>query len=104
MRVLLTNQYGSPYPGRILVTAEHLQHWFLSSTNIYNISMERLPQQQHLNDLLRIFFVSGVFQNFDVDFWPLLNAEKVIIPSRFWREIFFLENFIIYHPYESINL
>jgi hypothetical protein len=27
---------------------------------------------------LCIFFVSGVFLNFDVDFWPLLKAEKLI--------------------------
>ena len=32
---------------------------------------------EHLNVLLRIFFVSG--QNFEVDFWPLLKAEKVTL-------------------------
>jgi hypothetical protein len=52
---------------------------------------------------LRIFYVSGVFKNFDVDFWPLLKVEKVLPPKQFWREIFFLHNFIFYHPYESIN-
>jgi hypothetical protein len=58
---------------------------------------------EHLNVLLRIFFVPGVFQNFDVDFWPLLKAEKVLAPKQFWREIFFLQNFIFFHPFESIN-
>ena len=53
---------------------------------------------EHLNVLLRIFFVSGVFQNFDVDFWPLLKAEKVLAPKQF-----FLQNFIFFHPFESIN-
>jgi hypothetical protein len=48
---------------------------------------------KHLNVLLRIFFVSGVFQNFDVDFWPLLKAEKVLAPKQFWREIFFSSKF-----------
>jgi hypothetical protein len=41
---------------------------------------------EHLNVLLRIFFVSGVFQNFDVDFWPLLKAEKVLARKQFWRK------------------
>ena len=27
-------------------------------------------------------YVSGVFQNLEVDFWPLLKAEKVFSPSR----------------------
>ena len=58
---------------------------------------------EHLNVLLRIFFVSGVFQNFDVDFWPLLKAEKVLAPKQFWRKNFFLQNFIFFHLYESIN-
>ena len=53
---------------------------------------------EHLNVLLRIFFVSGVFQNFEVDFWPLLNA-----PKQFWREKIFLQNFLFFNPYESIN-
>ena len=44
---------------------------------------------EHFNVLLRIFFVSGVFQHFDVDFWPLLKAEKVLAPKQFWRKIFF---------------
>jgi hypothetical protein len=58
---------------------------------------------EHLNVLLRIFFVSGFIQNFDVDFWPLLKAEKVHPPKQFWRKKNFLQNFIFYHPYESIN-
>ena len=57
------------------------------------MNFENNKSLEHLNVLLRIFFVSGVFQNFDVDFWPLLKAEKVL----------FLQNFIFYHPYESIN-
>ena len=44
---------------------------------------------EHLNVLLRIFFVSGVFQNFHVDFWPLLKAEKVVPPKQFWWKKFF---------------
>jgi hypothetical protein len=63
----------------------------------YNKSLE------HLNVSLRIFFVSGVFQNFYVDFWPLLKAEKVLAPKQFWREKNFLQNFIFFHPFESIN-
>ena len=58
---------------------------------------------EHLNILLHIFLVSSVFQNFEVDFWPLLKAEKVLPPSRFWRENFISLNLIFYHPYESIN-
>ena len=56
--------------------------------------LQFLPTK-HLNLLRRIFFTSGGFQNFEVDFWPLLKTEKVLPPSRFW-----LENFISY-PYES---
>ena len=33
----------------------------------------------------------------------LLKAEKMLPPSRFWRVIFFLQNLIFFHPYESIN-
>ena len=51
----------------------------------------------------RIFFVSSIFQNFDVNFWPLLKAEKVLPPSRFCREFFFLKTFFFYPPCESIN-
>ena len=57
---------------------------------------------EHLNVLLRIFFVSGVFQNFDVDFWPLLKAEKVLAPKQFWRgkksysKFYFLSSIWIY--------
>ena len=44
------------------------------------------------------------FQNFDVDFSPLLKAEKVLAPKQFWRKIFFLlQNCIFFHPFESIN-
>ena len=62
-----------------------------------NISLE------HLNVLLRIFFVLGVFKNFDVDFWPVLKAEKVLARRNFVGKFFFLQNFIFYHPFESIN-
>ena len=48
-------------------------------------------------------FCLSVFQNIDVDFWPLLKTEKVLAPKQFWQKIFFLQNFIFYHPYESIN-
>ena len=57
---------------------------------------------EHLNVLLRFFFVSGVFLNFDVDFWPLLKAEKVLAPKQFWPKKF-LQNFIFFLPFESIN-
>ena len=63
----------------------------------------------HLNLLWRIFFTSGVFENFEVDFWPLLKEKKGRSRSRFWREkifslkFFFLLNFIFYHPYEPTN-
>ena len=39
---------------------------------------------ENLKVLSRIIFVSGVFQNFDADFWPLLKAEKVLAPKQFW--------------------
>jgi hypothetical protein len=52
---------------------------------------------EHLNVLLRIFFVLGVFQNFDVDFWPLLKAEKVLPPTftgkkKFSSKFYFLSS------------
>ena len=66
--------------------------------------MKNNKSLEQLNVLLRIFFVSGVFQNFDVDFWPLLKAEKVLAPKQFWREKKnFLKNFIFFHPFESLN-
>ena len=40
----------------------------------------------YLNVLLRIFFVSGVFENFDVHFWTLLKAKKARSWSSFWQE------------------
>ena len=49
------------------------------------------------------FLVLVFFKNFDVDFWSLLKTEKVFSPSRFWQENSFLQNFIFYHPDESIN-
>ena len=54
---------------------------------------------EHLNVLLFIFFVLGVFKNFYVEFLPLLKAEKVLPPSRFWREnfLFFKILFSIIH-------
>ena len=60
-------------------------------------------KQLKFKRLIAIFFVSGVFQNFDIDFWPLLKAEKVIPQSNFGGKNIFLQNFIFYHPYESIN-
>jgi hypothetical protein len=44
---------------------------------------------EHLTVLLRIFFVSGIFQNFDFDFWPLQKAEKVLAQNQFNRIFFF---------------
>ena len=58
---------------------------------------------EHLNVLLHIFFVLGVFKNFDGDFWPLLKAEKVLAPKQFWRGKKISSKFYFYHPYESIN-
>ena len=58
---------------------------------------------EQLNVLLRIFFVSGVFQKIYVDFWHLLKAEKVHAPKQFWQEKKFSQNFFFYHPYEYIN-
>ena len=48
---------------------------------IFEKHLKNNKSLEHLNVLLRIFFVSGVFQNFDVDFWPLLKAEKVLAPK-----------------------
>ena len=60
---------------------------------------------EHLSILLRIFFVSGDFQNFDVDFWPVQFSKdgKNTSPLQILeRKLFFLKNSIFYHPYESI--
>ena len=43
---------------------------------------------EHLNVLLLIFFVSGVFQNFEVDFWLLLKG-KSASPEAILAGIFF---------------
>ena len=68
-----------------------------------NFFLKNNKSLEHLNALLRIFFVSGVFQNSDVDFWPLLKAEKVLAPKQFSREKIFLQKFIFNHLFESIN-
>ena len=65
--------------------------------------MKNNKSLEHLNVLLRIFFVSGVFLNWDVDFWPLLKAKKVLAPKQFWKKKNFLQNFIFLRPFESIN-
>ena len=73
------------------VEIAYLQQFFTMLTLIFlknNISLE------HLNLLLRIFFVSGVFQNFDVYFWPLLKAEKLLPRSNFTGFLFFSFNII----------
>ena len=60
---------------------------------------------EHLNILIGIFFVSGDFQNFDVDFWPeqFTKDGKNTLPQQILeRKLFFLKIFIFYHPYESI--
>ena len=67
------------------------------------IFLKNNKRLEHLNFLLHIFFVSGVFQNFDVDFWPLLKAEKVLAPKQFWQKKIFHQNCIFFHPFESIN-
>ena len=36
------------------------------------------------------FLFQVFFQNIQVDFWPLLKAEKVLPQSIFWRDHFFL--------------
>jgi hypothetical protein len=46
---------------------------------------------EHLNVLLRIFFGSGVFQNFYVDFWPF-KGEKMLAPKQFSSKISFLSS------------
>ena len=60
---------------------------------------------EHLNILLCIIFVSVVFQNFDVDFWPLLKKEKVLPPKQFWqkKKFFFKILFSIIHMNLCIN-
>ena len=52
---------------------------------------------KHVNVLLRIFFVSGVFQNLDIDFWPLL-------PKADYGGFFYFFKFDFFHSYESINI
>ena len=48
---------------------------------------------EHWKILLRIFILSSVFKNFDVNFSTLLKAEKVRSWISFWREFFFLHKF-----------
>ena len=67
---------------------------FLKNNKVWNIQTSYCAS----------FFVSGVFQNFEVNFWPLLKAEKVRPPNRIWRKNLFLQNFIFYHPYERCKL
>ena len=59
----------------------------------------------HLIVICRFFFVLGVFQNVDFDFWPLLKTEKVLPQRKFGREKMFSSKplFSIIHIYESIN-
>ena len=63
---------------------------------------------EHLNILLCIFFVSSVFQNFDVDVWPLLKADKVLPQQRLWqKKNFFKILFSIIHIFiqkDSLHL
>ena len=75
------------------------EQFFTMSTLIF---LKNNKSFEHLNVLLCILFVPGVFQNFDVDFWSLLKAEKVLALKQFWRNFFFF-NFIFFHPFESIN-
>ena len=35
---------------------------------------------------LYVFFVLGVFPNFDVHFWPVLKVENDLSLSKFWQE------------------
>ena len=77
-----------------------LQHWFFTMLNW--IFLKSNKSLEHLNVLLCIFFVSGVFQNFAVDFWSLLKAEKVLAPKQFWRKIFF--SFKILFSFIHLNL
>ena len=49
-------------------------------------------------------FLFQVFKNFDVDFWLLLKAEKVLALSNFGGEKNLLQNFLFFYPFESINL
>ena len=44
---------------------------------------------EQLNVSLRSFFVPGVSQNFDVEFWLLLKAVKVLAQADFRGNIFF---------------
>ena len=72
--------------------ANNQQFWtffFTFFTLLTLIVLKNNKSLEQLNVLLRIFFVSGVFQNVEVDFWPLLTAEIL---------------FIFYHPYESYKL
>ena len=55
--------------------------FFLKITKVWNIE----------SSYCTFFFDSGVFQNFDVDFWPLLKAEKGLTPKQFLREFFFVK-------------
>ena len=48
--------------------------FFTMSTLIFFLKNNR--SFEHLSVLSLIFFVSGVFQHFEVDFWPLVKAEK----------------------------
>ena len=72
----------------------HICSSFLRFSQCYlNFFWKMYKSLEHLYVLLRIFFVSGVFKNFDVDFLPLLKAKKVLAPKQFWRKIFFSSKF-----------
>ena len=45
---------------------------------IFSHKLNTLKSLEHLNVLLRFFFVSDVFQNFGIDFWPLQILFSII--------------------------
>ena len=62
---------------------QRFEHFFLAFHHVNLNCLKNNKSLEHLNVLLRIFFVSNVFQNFNVDFWPLLKTEKVLPPKQF---------------------
>ena len=57
----------------------YLQHF----CNFYPQNLIFLQKKIKFGTLWSIFFVSAALQNFDVDFWPFLNAEKVLPRADF---------------------
>ena len=87
------------------VEIAHLQQFFTFFTMLTLIFLKNNKCLEHLNVLLRIFFVSGIFQSLEVDFWPLLKEEKSASPKPILAVTFFLFKILLFIIHiKDINL